>query len=195
VHAGWPRPTKGDDMAAVNGGPGDDTLTSTGDPAGDVFSGGGGRDTITGGAANDTLNGGDGDDILSGLGGADTLVGGLGNDTLFGGDGDDQIIFNVSTDGADSVVGGSGIDVVVVAANGVTAQSPGQVRLTFSAAEVGNGSINDGGPAVGGDGGLAVRLQLETAAGDLTVWSAGSTTNSRCSSRSRRLALHSTFAT
>ena len=50
----------------------------------------------------------------------------------------------------------------------VTADSIGQVRLTFTSADVGNGNAFDGNNAVNEDGGLAVRLQLENADGTLT---------------------------
>ncbi len=42
-----------------------------------------------------------------------------------------------------------------------------QIRLTFTSAEVGNGSAIDGGTLANQDGGLAVRLQAEDAAGNL----------------------------
>src|SRR3712207_6990744 len=43
-----------------------------------------------------------------------------------------------------------------------------QIRLTFTSAEVGNGSATDAGTMTNQDGGLAVRLQSENRAGDLT---------------------------
>ena len=44
----------------------------------------------------------------------------------------------------------------------------GQSRVTFTSAEVGNGSANDSGMMVNQDGGLAVRIQAEAADGTLT---------------------------
>lgn len=44
----------------------------------------------------------------------------------------------------------------------------GQVRLTFTSAEVGNGSASDGGALANQDGGFAVRAQIEGADGSLT---------------------------
>lgn len=44
-----------------------------------------------------------------------------------------------------------------------------QVRVSFTSAEVGNGSSNDASATAPQDGGLAVRLQEENAAGDLPV--------------------------
>ena len=50
-------------------------------PAGQVFTGGAGDDTLIGGAGNDTLIGNAGNDTLIGGTGADALIGGVGNDT------------------------------------------------------------------------------------------------------------------
>ncbi|KQP53625.1 hypothetical protein ASF39_20005, partial [Methylobacterium sp. Leaf108] len=105
---------------------------------------------VLGGQLGDSLTGSSGADALQGNGGDDTLTGGLGDDSLAGGLGDDTAIVNVSTDGADSVDLGAGADRVTV--NAATA---GQVRLTFTSSEVGNGSGLDAG------NGLAVRLQAE----------------------------------
>ncbi|WP_085809417.1 calcium-binding protein [Sphingomonas sp. TZW2008] len=126
--------------------------------------GGAGNDIITGGSANDFLVGGAGSDRLIGSAGDDSFIGGGGADTIFGGIGNDIAIFNVSTDGADAVNLGIGDDRVnVSAAAGTT-----QVRLTFTSAEVGNGSAEDAGTAANQDGGLAVRLQAEDGVGALT---------------------------
>lgn len=43
-----------------------------------------------------------------------------------------------------------------------------QIRLTFTSSEVGNGNANDSGNLAGQDGGLAVRVQAEDDAGNLT---------------------------
>ena len=69
-----------DDIDFVDGGAGDDTIT-TGDDADTIF-GGTGDDTIDGGIDADTIDGGEGDD---------RIVGGEGSDIIDGGDGDDVI--------------------------------------------------------------------------------------------------------
>ena len=121
----------------INAGMGDDSVSA-----------GNAADFLVGGAGNDTLNGGLGDDAF---------IGGSGNDFIQGGAGTDRAIFNVSTDGADQVNLGDGSDIVSVAAG-----AAGQIRLTFTSSEVGNGSANDSNTMPPNqDGGLAVRLQAE----------------------------------
>ena len=119
-----------------------------------------GNDRVIAGLANDFLVGGVGSDLLNGGGGNDSLLGGAGADTVNGEAGDDTIIYNISNDGNDLVDGGGGSDIVNVAA-----AAAGQVRLTFTSGEVGNGAATDGGAAANQDGGLAVRMQLEGADG------------------------------
>ena len=126
------------------------------------FNGGLGNDTITGGNGNDFLVGGGGDDVLSGGGGNDNFIGGGGNDTITGGDGDDTAIVNLSSGGADQVNLGTGNDVVNISGN------PGQVRVTFTSSEVGDGNGNDSNTMANQDGGLAIRLQQENGADGLT---------------------------
>jgi Ca2+-binding RTX toxin-like protein len=116
-----------------------------------------GDDAVSTGFGNDFLVGGGGNDRLAGNQGDDSFIGGAGNDIIVGGAGDDTAIFNISTDGADTVALGGGNDrVTVSAAAGVT-----QVRLTFTSAEVGNNNINDGRTLANQDGGYAVRMQAE----------------------------------
>ncbi len=74
----------------------DDALTGNSEV--NIFSGGGGNDTLVGGAGADALGGDAGDDALSGGLGADLLDGGPGADVLVGGS------------GADTLVGGAGVD-------------------------------------------------------------------------------------
>ncbi|WP_336488450.1 alkaline phosphatase [Methylobacterium nigriterrae] len=128
-----------------------------------------GNDNLIGSEAGDSL---DGNDVIDGRGGNDTLNGGAGNDVISGGTGDDVItggtgndtvLFNVSTDGADRTNLGEGSDRA-----DISAAAPGQVRLTFTSAEVGNGNANDGQTGANQDGGLAVRLQAEGAGDALT---------------------------
>ena len=53
-------------------------------------------------------------------------------------------------------------------AGGFVTTAPGQIRLTFTSAEVGNGAARDAGTLAGQDGGLAVRVQAEDGADGLT---------------------------
>ncbi|KAB1069333.1 alkaline phosphatase [Methylobacterium planeticum] len=131
-----------------------------------------GADNLIGSDAGETLNGLGGNDIIDGRGGNDTLIGGDGNDALSGGTGDDVVtggagsdtaFFNVTSDGADRTDLGEGNDRV-----SISAAAAGQVRLTFTSAEVGNGNANDGGTLSNQDGALAVRLQAEGANDTLT---------------------------
>jgi Ca2+-binding RTX toxin-like protein len=122
-----------------------------------------GDDRVVGRSGNDFLVGGGGNDTLFGGAGDDSFIGGGGNDLIFGDGGDDAAIFNVSSDGRDSVDLGAGSDTVTV--NAATA---GQVRLTFTSSEVGNGSVDDAGSMTNQDSGLAVRLQAENGSDGLT---------------------------
>jgi Ca2+-binding RTX toxin-like protein len=67
------------DVEAVTGGAGDDTLV--GGPLAETLSGGPGADTLRGEGLADVLNGDDGDDVLDGGAGGDTHAGGAGFDT------------------------------------------------------------------------------------------------------------------
>ncbi len=119
------------------------------------FNAGMGDDTVTGGNANDFLVGGGGNDFLNGGAGDDSFIGGAGDDRILGGTGNDTAIFNVTTDGGDAVDLGDGSDVVLVSGN------PGQIRLTFLSAGVGNGNVTDA------DGLPNVRVQAEDGADGL----------------------------
>lgn len=148
--------SRGSFRTAFLGTSGNDTQTPTGSfAAASLYANGGmGNDTLTGSSVDDFLVGGSGDDTLNGALGNDRFIGGTGNDSITGGDGDDSATVNVATDGADSVNLGVGNDVVNVS-------GAGQVRLTFTSAEVGNNSANDAGTLANQDGGLALRLQAE----------------------------------
>ncbi|MEP3677061.1 MAG: cadherin-like domain-containing protein [Sulfitobacter sp.] len=76
-----------DDRDSVDGGAGNDTI-STGDD----------RDTITGGTGDDVIDAGIDDDDVEGGAGDDRIVGGEGNDTILGGEGDDTIFANNDPD-------------------------------------------------------------------------------------------------
>ncbi len=143
--------------------------TNAGTAEADYLNGGMGADVLSGAAGNDFLVGGAGDDTLDGGDGNDSFIGGAGNDIITGGLGNDVVAaFNVASDGSDRVDLGDGLDVVNVSATGVTATAVGQVRITFTSAEVGNGAVNDAGTGANQDGALAVRVQLEAADGTLT---------------------------
>lgn len=157
---------RGDQFRAVIlGTSGADTITANATP--DYINAGMGNDIVNGGTSNDFLVGGAGDDILTGgdnsiLDGDDSFIGGGGNDTIFGGFGNDIAIVNSSTDGADTVNLGTGADVVNVGG------AAGQIRLSFTSAEVGNSNANDAGTLLNQDGGLAVRFQREDGSDGLT---------------------------
>ena len=143
----------------MNGGMGNDTLNGStvadflvGGAGDDALSGGLGNDEFLGGAGNDSINGGEGDDIITG---------GLGDDSILGGNGIDTANINLATDGADAINLGAGNDVMQVS-------GAGQIRLTFTSSEVGNGSANDSNTLANQDGGLAVRMQAEDGADGLT---------------------------
>jgi Ca2+-binding RTX toxin-like protein len=104
-----------------------------------------------------------GDDTLNGTSGDDTFRGGLGDDLIRGRAGDDTAFVNVSTDGSDTVDLGNGEDEVRASLDG-----PGQIRLTFTSSEVGNGDPFDSNSMRNQDGGLAVRLQAENGSDGLT---------------------------
>jgi Ca2+-binding RTX toxin-like protein len=90
----------------ADGGPGNDTLTATGDW--NWLRGGPGDDHIQGGGA-DTIEGGEGPDVIDAGSGRNTLAGGDGADLMRGGPDDD---FFVSDAGADLITGGAGTDEV-----------------------------------------------------------------------------------
>ena len=79
--------TPDDDLDFVDGGEGDDTI-STGDDA-DTIIGGAGADVIDGGIDDDVIDGDDTNNPSEGDG--DRIVGGEGNDLIDGGAGDDTI--------------------------------------------------------------------------------------------------------
>lgn len=133
-----------------------------GTSAADTYAGTANADYINGGMGADTLGGGTGNDFLVGGAGDDILTGGLGNDSLLGGAGNDTANFNVTTDGSDTTDLGDGDDRVLLAG------TAGEIRLTFTSSEVGNGSANDSNTMANQDGGLAVRLQAEDGSDGLT---------------------------
>ncbi|MEK6788570.1 MAG: hypothetical protein AABY68_06435 [Pseudomonadota bacterium] len=108
--------------------------------------------------------------------GDDTLSGDSNSNQIFGFAGKDTYSWNIAQDGEDAVnlsrlvpelelEGAEEIDTVAVSGAGKAAQ----MRISFVSAEIGNGNVNDSNDDGAGnefgneDGGLAVRLQLETA--------------------------------
>lgn len=110
------------DANHVDGGPGNDTITTglyssvfggdgndTIGTDGDIAKGGKGNDVIRGSGGDQDLRGDDGNDTISGGAGDDYLYGGKGNDVLYGNDGIDQIWGN---SGNDKLYGGAGRDIL-----------------------------------------------------------------------------------
>jgi hypothetical protein len=92
----------------VNGGDGDDTVSSAIElPV--TMRGGPGNDTLVGGSGPDKLIGGEGNDKIAGRGGSDVLYGGPGADELLGGAGND-VLRGGSTD---VMNGGSGHNTLI----------------------------------------------------------------------------------
>ena len=73
-----------DNIEAITGGAGDDTIDASADGSGLALDGGAGADAITAGSGDDTITGGAGDDTITGGAGDDTifLADGFGNDTI-----------------------------------------------------------------------------------------------------------------
>ena len=113
-------------------------------------------ETLNGTSGADTIFGLGGADTINGLGGDDVIDGGASDDIIFGNDGNDAVVLDLSTGGGDTVDLGTGLDLVF------TGGSTGQIRLTFTSAQVGNGDPNDS-----IFGGLNVRLQAENGADGL----------------------------
>lgn len=135
----------------------DDLLKAAAGEGAAYINGGAGADRIIGGTGNDFLVGGSGNDVLEGRDGDDGFIGGSGNDVIRGGAGNDRVFVNLATDGQDRVDLGQGLDVVSVTAPA----SAGQVRLTFTSSEVGNGSARDSDSLANQDGGFAVQMRAE----------------------------------
>lgn len=113
-------------------------------------------------------NGGNGANVV------DVTLLGLGANVMTGA-GDDTVRINIDAN-ADSIntAAATGTEAALDtnASTGddlinITNTAATQIRLTFTSAEVGNASVNDGGTLTNQDGGLAVRIQRENAAGDL----------------------------
>lgn len=77
------------------------------------------NDTLTGNAGDNVIEGLSGKDSLSGGKGNDTLIGGAGLDTLTGGAGADRFVFNLASDGKDTITDfATGTDKLVISAAG-----------------------------------------------------------------------------
>ena len=101
-----------DTDVAVNGGDGDDNITSIGES----------RDTISGYLGADVLDGGPGADTIFGSNNlnldettGNTIRGGQGNDVLYGGNGPDVFDEQTTANGSDFMSGFGGSDVVTYA--------------------------------------------------------------------------------
>ncbi|MFS0738101.1 calcium-binding protein [Sphingomonas sp. 1P06PA] len=141
-----------------------DNVIDTGNVTASITAGAG-NDRLTTGSGNDQLFGGAGDDVLTGGAGNDSFTGGAGVDVINGAEGDDTVNVNVATDGADFVNLGSGNDTVRFDRND---GGTGNIRITFTSSQAGNGSAVDSNSMANQDGGLAVRVQAEDADGNLT---------------------------
>ncbi len=117
------------DIAAINGGTGDDTIIGSIDD--NVINGGGGNDRLFGGSGSDTIDGGTGDNVLNG--GADddfflvgtktslnTYAGGTGFDTIQGNaDGAVILVTTGSLSGIETITSGGFGDVSISGTAGV----------------------------------------------------------------------------
>ncbi len=125
-----------ENLSFVGSGP----FTGTGNGLNNVLTGGASDDALAGGAGNDRLSGLGGNDTLSGEAGRDILDGGAGNDVLTGGAGGDTFVFNLPTDGLDTVTDfASGPDKLGFSAGGFGGGLvSGQNAVLVSAAVIGN---------------------------------------------------------
>jgi Ca2+-binding RTX toxin-like protein len=100
--------TVGADVEDVEGGSGNDTLNGNASP--NSLRGWGGNDTLVGGDASDSLFGDAGNDVELGGPGIEVFEGVYdgGDNTWNGGEGDD--VFGADNAGADTVIGGPGMD-------------------------------------------------------------------------------------
>ena len=102
----------GDDQFAVMGTSPDEPLTVDGGSGDDTITTGSANDVVFGGSGRDTINSGAGDDIIDAGSGDDFVVGGVGHDTAFLGSGRDTFVWNPG-EGSDVVEGGDGTDALV----------------------------------------------------------------------------------
>ncbi len=84
--------------AQSTGGAGSDTLSGFENVIGSGF-----NDKLTGSSVANVITGLAGDDTINAGGGNDTLIGGAGNDTLTGSTGADAFVFNLVSDGVDTI--------------------------------------------------------------------------------------------
>ena len=129
--------TAGGGDNVVDGGAGDDTIVGgdddddlTGGSGDDNLTGGKGDDTIAGGKGDDTIIAGRGDDDVSGGEGDDTIFAGSGSDTVDAGAGEDVISIE-DVDSEDVVDGGTGVDLMVGEAAGISTTAYYQSNTIF----------------------------------------------------------------
>ena len=94
----------GRELADVQRGSDNLTLTMQGRGGNDTMRGGDALETLEGGLGNDLISGGAGNDVLTGGKGADRLTGGTGNDAMTGDAGRDTFVFAIG-DGTDTISG------------------------------------------------------------------------------------------
>ncbi|MBK8294539.1 MAG: hypothetical protein IPK93_07100 [Solirubrobacterales bacterium] len=97
--------------ALIQGGDGNDSITSLSTYGLRAF-GGSGNDSLVGGPNRDDLDGNDGNDVMVGNGGNDNLTPGPGTDVANGGPGFDQLDEGSTSNGADTFLGGPDSDEV-----------------------------------------------------------------------------------
>ena len=167
-------------------------------------------ENIIGGSGDDTLAGSSADNVLVGGLGDDTISGGTGNDTLRGDAGDDTFDEGDASNGADTLIGGAGVDFVdytarsqplTIVMNGVTGSGEASEgdkigtdveNLTGGSAAdsiTGNAADNllQGGPGTESD-------TLDGQAGDDVLDGAGGNDALDCGSGDADIAFDTTFS-
>ena len=146
---------------SYRGGNGNDTLDASACTASIDLRGGAGSDHLIGGAGADTLYGQADVDTLEGNAGNDALYGGPGNDVEQGGGGGDTFVEDATSNGADTLDGGTGADTVSYGS-----------RTAAVAVTLGDGIVNDG---EAGEGDLLISIERATggAGNDTLVGTSG----------------------
>jgi Ca2+-binding RTX toxin-like protein len=144
----------------------------------DAIEGGAGNDTIVASDSGDvTLRGGDGADIITGGAGADRIEGGKGKDTIQGAGGDDTIVISGTDAQFDTIDGGAGAE-NTISVTGSAAVTLAAFNATASSIHTWNGNgkhvIGDGNNNVLNFAGLTTIegsgiLYIDGAAGDDTI--------------------------
>lgn len=132
-----------------------------GGSAADIIIGDAQDNILFGGGRNDTINGADGNDVIAGQNGSDSLSGGSGND---------QFLFGNSTAETDTVIGGSGTDILDYSGNQNVPIDFGSYEFTFAARATGiTVNLNQTSQAIGGGSNLVLpNLDVENVYGTNT---------------------------